>query len=137
MSTFKKFMKILRLSSSLPKDTLLAKCKELGTVAVSPSLVHSEEEIRLAAFLAERTLAQGTNIAKSMELEFLLWLSGETDLRKAFAKNDFRSEDFILVQSGKAGRRGILEALSAVEKPLALRKRATGLELERISTSRT
>ncbi|VVB97922.1 Uncharacterised protein [uncultured archaeon] len=129
-------MKILRVSSLLQKAGILEKCKSLGVAAFSPSLAGSEEQIRLAALLAEKSFAGKSNLAKTMELEFLLWLCGENDLRKAFAKNDFSPRDFLLVSFGDAGKKALLEALSAKERPLSLRKKADALELEGISLGR-
>ncbi len=129
-------MQLIRLSSRLGKPALLGKCKELGIAAFLPSLIVAEEQAELAAALARRSFAGKRNIAKTMELEFLLWLSGEGDLRSALAKNDFSPSDFFAAVFGKTGKKGALRALEAKEKPLALREKASALELEKVSLSR-
>lgn len=93
-------MKIFYLSSSLGKNKIIEKSKPFG-IAISPKLANSIEQMELAALLAEKSFKSKTNIAKTPELEFLLWLSEENDLRKAFAKNDFSSDDFYFVSLGR------------------------------------
>ncbi len=129
-------MKLLRLSSSLSRDEIISKSAGLKAVPISPQLAGRLEKLELAHALAEKSFREKSNLAKSMELEFLLWLSSENDLRKAFAKNDFSPSDFIVVFLGKCSKREALRELRAEEKPLALEKKAGALELETVSLSR-
>ena len=54
-------------------------------LAVSMNAARTEEETRLAQALAERSFAAGTNIEKKFKYEFLLWLTGKTDIKSALA----------------------------------------------------
>ncbi len=129
-------MKIFRLSSSLAKDEILEKCKKSGFTAVSPKIVDSQEQIELAHLLAKRSFRNKTNLAKNFGLEFLLWLSGENDIRQALEKNVFGNADFMLVSFKKTGKKTVLNWLKAKEKHLDLKKKASSLELEKISLGR-
>lgn len=129
-------MQVLRLSSELTKEEIAKKSKELGFVPVSATFAHSLEQLELARLLAEKSFREKANLAKIFELEFLLFLSGERDIRKALSKNDFSPKDFLLVSFGKTGKSGFLKSLDAQEKPRSLDKVATALELESISLGR-
>lgn len=129
-------MQVLRLSSALTKEEIAKKSKELGFVPVSLKFAHSMEQLELARLLAEKSFREKTNLANVFELEFLLFLCGERDIRKALSKNDFSPGDFLLVSFGKTGKSGFLAGLDAKEKPLALDAHASALELENISLGR-
>ncbi len=129
-------MKIFRLSSPLSKNEIIGKSKRSGFMPLSPKLADSIEQFELAFLLAKKAFRNRTNIAKTLGLEFLLWLSGERDLRSAFAKNDFEPEDFLLVSFGKTDKAMGFRLFCAGEKPLSLKRSAGALELEKISLSR-
>lgn len=129
-------MRIWRISSSLSKAEIIKKSKSLGFTPVSAKLANSKEELGLAHLLAKRSFRNKTNLAKVFELEFLLWLSGERDIRKALSKNDFHPSNFLLVSFKNPGKKKFLSALEAREKPLSLKPKANNLELEKISLGR-
>lgn len=129
-------MKILRLSSRLPLAGIIEKSKKLGFLPLKLGTVHSKEEFQLAHFLAKRSFKNKTNLAKIFELEFLLWLLGEKDIRRAFTKNDFSSTDFLLFSFKSLNKKRILLELNAKEKPISLKEKASSLELEKISLGR-
>ncbi len=129
-------MKILRVSSSLSKDEIIEKSGKSGFLALSSKLANSIEQFELAHLLAKKSFKNKTNLARIFELEFLLWLSGERDIRKALGKNDFSPEDFFLVSLKKPNKKSVLRELCAKEKPLSLKKVADNLELEKIALAR-
>ncbi|MFH0817687.1 MAG: hypothetical protein V1909_03570 [Candidatus Micrarchaeota archaeon] len=129
-------MQPLRLSSALSQNEIIKKSKKLGFLPLKAGLAHSIEQFQLAHFLAKRSFKNKKNLAKIFELEFLLWLSGERDIRKALSKNDFSPQDFLLVSFRKTDKKSILRELEAKEKPLVLKERPTALDLERISLGR-
>jgi tRNA threonylcarbamoyladenosine modification (KEOPS) complex Cgi121 subunit len=113
-------MKVLLAKyGSIPEDAL----------AVSLATVNSEEEIRLAQALAERAFKNKTNIAKKFKYEFLLWLTGKTDIKSALAAATPAAGDSCLVVVFK-------DQKIAGAKPAKLQKKAAPLELEKISLSR-
>ncbi|MBU0586321.1 hypothetical protein KJ780_02315 [Candidatus Micrarchaeota archaeon] len=126
-------MKILRLNSTLDNKQITERCISLGCLAFSPSLVNSEEEIKLAHFLAEKSFKNKKNIAKTLELEMLLWLCGAREIKKALQKSNFLPNDFILVCLKNSPNEKDFDAKSI---PLNLEKKAKPLDLERISLSR-
>ncbi|MFA5077047.1 MAG: hypothetical protein WC488_01330 [Candidatus Micrarchaeia archaeon] len=129
-------MQVLRLSSSLGKEEIISESKESAFIAIAPGLAHSTEALELARLLAKRSFKNKTSLAKTFGLEFLLWLSAETDLRKAFKKNDFSNSDFIIVSFRKQDKKRILKKLNAKEKPISLKRKAINSELEKISLAR-
>ncbi len=104
--------------------------------------VKSLEEIELAHHLATKAMKDGTNIARKLKYEFLLWLSGKTDIKsamKATAPAPTASDGtgdpgtgFLLICFGKCER---IEGFGTLNK-LDLKKKADPLDLERISLSR-
>ena len=89
-------MKILRVSGGDAKRL----CDELDAVAVSLDTARSIEEIELAHHLAKDSFGNGTNIAKKLKYEFLLWLSGTRDIKNAFKKTAPREgKDSIIIIS--------------------------------------
>lgn len=129
-------MKVIRASSSLSKDEIIEKSKKSGVLALSPKLASSVEQFELACILAKKSFKSKNNLARIFELEFLLWLFGERDIRKALGKNDFSPQNFILVSFKKLNKKSLLYELCAKEKPLLLKKTAGDLELEKIALGR-
>lgn len=126
-------MKIFRISSKLSKNEILLKSKKLHVIPISSALARTEEQLKIAYLLAKRNFKNKTNLAKVFELEFLLLLAGERDLRKAFAKNEFEPNNFFIISFEKINKKKIISELLANEKSLCLEKTATPFELEKIS----
>ena len=127
--------RFFRLSSELGREQINLICKARGWLAFPPSLASSEEELRLASVLAEKSVSSKTSIAHSLQFEFLLWLSGEREIRKALLKTEFSPNDFFLACFGD-GCALVPLVLEAKSKPLGLAKKASALEIERISLGR-
>jgi len=94
---------------------------------IDPAKVDTREELELAHLLARDAFGKRRNIAKQFRYEFLLWLSGKTDIKSAL-KWAGHPKDGIKI----AFRNGKM----SVSSPKKLRKKAGPLELERISLSR-
>ena len=112
-------MKILKISTdeALPEDS----------VSIRKDLVKSEEEIKLAYYLAELSFKNKNNIAKKFKYEFLLWLTGKTDIKSALAISEPKGKECIAVIFGDSKIKG---------KPSELKKAAEPLDIEKISLSR-
>ncbi len=129
-------MILLRGRSPLPEQELLQLAEKKCALLLDPAKLNSEEELLLSEKLAGNTLREKRNIARKKEKEFLLWLSASKDISSALEKYSFRNpEDFFLVCfSGK--KEELIRKFRLEEKPTGLRKKATPLEVERISLSR-
>ena len=123
-------------SAKAGRETLLAAAKGSPILLLNPQKINSEEELILAEKLAELSMAEKTAIANARENEFLLWLSAKKDISSAFGEYGFKTPENMLVVSFSQSKRQVLEMLCAKEKKLKLRKKATPLEIERISLSR-
>ena len=68
-------MLVVRGESRLGAEELLRIAMRKKIVLLNPGKVGSLEELELAHELAERSIADGTEISKNMEMnwEFLLW----------------------------------------------------------------
>ena len=95
-------------------------------VLISREKVKSSEELELAYLLAEKSFRNKKNIAKKFKYEFLLWLSGKTDINSAIKY--FKSE--------KKGKILILFKGQMKLRSAKLEKTADALDIERISLSR-
>jgi len=95
-------------------------------VLLNPEKINSTEELELAYFLAEKSFRNKKNIAKKFRYEFLLWLSGKTDISSAIKYFQTSEKRKILVLF-----KGKMKL-----KPAKLEKRAEPLDIERISLSR-
>lgn len=130
-------MFVVRVSSSLCKNALLVIAAKYELLLLRPSAASSKKEIELAFYLANKSFGTSASIAKKFHFEFLLWLSGCKDIRKAFAETTFTDEKNILVISfGSGTKKQIIDSLSAKEKKLLFSDKFEPLELERISLSR-
>ena len=129
-------MNVCCVSSALSKTQIAEKSKILGFLPVSARLVRSHDQLELAHLLAKRSFNSKTNLAKVFELEFLLWLSGETDIRQALSKNGFSPRDFFLIWFKKQNKNKLLRELRAKERPLALETSSPELYLEEVSLGR-
>lgn len=134
-------MRILRVRSALQGEGLKGALEMLDAVAVRPDAVQSVEEFSLAHHLAKRAFEKKANIARSLRVEFLLWLSGKTDIRSAVLETAPEErgggeQDFFIVVFSDAGDARACTELSAKVRPLGLKKDGEPLALERISLSR-
>jgi len=112
-------MKILKISTNtpLPEDA----------ISVRKDLVKSEEEIKLAHHLAELSFKSKKNIAKKFKYEFLLWLTGKTDIKSALRISEPKQKECIAVVFGDSTVKG---------KAHNLKRTAEPLDIEKISLSR-
>lgn len=122
-------------------DALKAELEKLDAVAVRPGIAQSAMEFGLAYHLAKSAFAKKTNIGRCMRTEFLLWLSGKTDIRSAILETVPREmgdgEDvFFVVVFSDADDETACRKLGAKMLSPALRNEGEPLALERISLSR-
>jgi len=134
-------MRILRVSCPMKPDALKAALEMLDAAAVRPGLAQSTMEFELAHHLAKSAFAKKTNIARSMRTEFLLWLSGKTDIRSAILETVPRETGgkgggFFVAVFSDADDETVCRKLGAKMLSPALRKEGEPLALERISLSR-
>lgn len=128
-------MRVSRVSTTLEMDDVEGLLAEEDAVVLRPDCVSSCEELELAALLAGKSIRNGANIANSRKYEFLLWVSGKTDIRSALHWAAPRSpKDMLLVVL--SGGKGIKRRLGAYGMPHGLCRKAEPLALERISLSR-
>lgn len=142
-------MLIVRGESSLDAEELLRRAMRKKIVLLNPGKVGSLEELELAHALAKKSLDKGTAISKNLEIEFVLWLAGKNDIRRAFEEIGFGAgKEFIAVAFG-IGKKELVAELELKEKKLGLKKvrptarymgrraKAGWEAVERISLSRT
>lgn len=125
-------MRIFRLRSSLPEKELHERLDSLDAVAVSS--IGSQEEARLAHYLAKSAFSKKKNIARQIRYEFLLWLSGKTDIKSAMKSTKPDGKQFFVIVFSDS--KDIAKKLDAKELALGLKKKGEALDLERISLSR-
>jgi tRNA threonylcarbamoyladenosine modification (KEOPS) complex Cgi121 subunit len=123
-------------SSILKAEKLLESAKKHSFLLLNPEKIHCVEELLLAEKLSELSIKEKRQIAKTRENEFLLWLSAKKDISNAFKEYGFKSPENLLIISFSQTKSQLLKALEAKEKKLNLKKKATPLEIERISLSR-
>lgn len=129
-------MLVVRGESRLPAEELLRRAMRKKILLLDAGKVGSAEELELAHELAERSIADGTAISKNPGIEFVLWLSGKKDIRRAFEEVGFRGgREFIAVSFG-IGKKELVAELGMKEKRLGLKGRAGWEAVERISLSR-
>ncbi|MFH0885341.1 MAG: hypothetical protein V1861_06545 [Candidatus Micrarchaeota archaeon] len=131
-------MRVLRLRCDVKPDALRLALDSLDAVAVRPGLAESMEEFELAHHLAKASFEKKRNIARNMRIEFLLWLSGKTDIRSAILEATPRSGDgeFFVAVFSDTDIEAVCRKLEAKKLPLSLRNEGEPLALERISLSR-
>jgi len=130
-------MLVVRGESRLGAEELLGKAMKKRMLLLNPGKVGSLGELELAHALAKKSLADGTAISKNMEIEFVLWLSGKKDIRRAFEEAGFNAgKEFIAVAFGM-GKKELIAELEMKEKKFGLKKEAGWEAVERISLSRT
>ncbi|MCI0503133.1 hypothetical protein L0Y65_00305 [Candidatus Micrarchaeota archaeon] len=131
-------MRILRLKTALGPDALRKALDDLDAVAIRPGVAESVTEFELASHLAKGSFEKKTNIARKLRYEFLLWLSGKTDIKSAMKETwpgDMKG-GFIIAVFSDGDSESTLRILNARELPLGLKKTGEQLALERISLSR-
>lgn len=121
---------------SLPLGRALRVCDGFDAMLIRPSIARSEDEFALAEFLAARSFRQGKNIARKFRYEFLLWLTGKTDIQSAMRISAPDSGEAILIMFHKEDKKRLLSGLLAKEKKLRLARMADSVRLENISLSR-
>lgn len=126
-------MRIYAISSTIKGKNLQDALLDYEAAVIEPA--YSIEEIKLAAYLAEKSFKGKRNIAKKKKYEFLLWLSGKTDLKSAFRITNPKGDRMALVVFS-GSKRGILEKLEAENIKMSLQEKADPLDIERISLSR-
>jgi len=134
-------MRIFRLKSGLDAKSLHHELDRIDAIAVRCSAVSSTQELELAHHLAENSFSKEKNIARSMRYEFLLWLSGKTDIKSAMKASEPDGKEFFIIvfsksESGDREPGTVCRMLSAEMLPLCLEKEGDPLALERISLSR-
>lgn len=129
-------MHVLRCSSPLRLREALARLGKEPVLLLDPAKVSSGEELLLADRLAKSSIRRGRAISKSHAVEFLLWLSGRTDIRSAFSSFGAKSAEDMLIISFGPGSKKLAALLELKEKKLNLPKSASPEMIERISLSR-
>lgn len=131
-------MRILRLRSGLGQEALRKALDGLDAAAIRVGMAESVEEFELAAHLAKSAFLKKTNIARSMRMEFLLWLSGKTDIRSAVKATEPEggAGEFIVAIFSNVDVDAACRRLGARKLPNDLKERGGPLALERISLSR-
>jgi tRNA threonylcarbamoyladenosine modification (KEOPS) complex Cgi121 subunit len=130
-------MLFLRVESKLDPKTRLRKLEEIDAIAISITAIEYREEVDLALYLAEKAFAKKTKIARKLKYEFILWLAGKRDIKRAMeATAPKEGGEFFVAVFSDLGEDGVLKALDAKKLPLGLGKKSDPLRLERISLSR-
>jgi len=118
----------------LDKKQIMELLKSNCLLLLNPKKINSTDELLLAEKLAADAFKEKRNIAKNFDNEFLLWLAASTNISSAFREYSFQSPQDILVISFT--KKDPTKTFLLEEKPLKLRKKATPLEIERISLAR-
>lgn len=128
-------MLVVRGESRLGAEELLRIAMEKRILLLNPEKVSSLEELELAYALAKKSLEDGTAISKNLEIEFVLWLAGKRDIRRAFEEIGWKKGELIAVAFG-IGKKELISELELKEKKLGLKKEAEAMAIEKISLSR-
>ncbi len=87
-------MRLVYAKSTLSQDELVGILIENESFQlVDPYFLASEKQAELALYCAKHN----SWLAKSLKNEFLLWLAGEHEVRKAIGKAGIKSNVFVLV----------------------------------------
>ncbi len=130
-------MLIVRGESRLAAEEVLRRARGRGIVLLNPGKVGSLEELELAYALAKKSIAGGKAVSEKMEVEFVLWLAGKRDIRRAFEEVGWngKGKELIAVSFGM-WRKELFAELELREKKLGLNEEAGWEAVERISLSR-
>jgi len=129
-------MLTLFAESDLGIEELLERSAKLDALVLDPSVAESKEELELSFYLAKKSLSKKSALAKKMKYEFLLWLTGKTDIRSAMKKSTPKNANELLIMILSGKKEHVLKTLGANEKKKTLKKIADQLRLEEISLSR-
>ena len=124
-------------SSKLKKEELLNLAEKEGILLLNPKKLNSEQELLLADKLAQNAIKEKRNLAKKPEKEFLLWLAAKKDISSALKEYGFQTPKQILLISFKKTKQQLITQFQLKETKLTLTKKATPMQIERISLSRT
>ncbi len=97
-----------------------------NSVLIRNDLVKSVEEVKIAYYLTERSFERGRNLAKKKKLEFLLWLTGSTDIESAVKRSKPQGIGLVI----------ILDGPEISENKSGLDNTADPLDIEKITLSR-
>ena len=122
--------------SALCVGELLKRSGGMEALVLDPSAAESLEELELALHLARKSFGAKTALAKKLKYEFLLWLTGKTDIKSAMVKSAPKDPGNLLIVLLGGSKAHVLKELEAREKKKALKKNADALRLEEISLSR-
>ncbi len=128
-------MLIVRGESRFGAEELLRIAMGKRIVLLDAGKIKSVEELELAHELAKKSLERGNAISKNLEIEFVLWLSGKRDIRRAFEEIGWKKGEVVAVSFG-IEKKEITELLDLKEKKLGLETEAGWEAVERISLSR-
>lgn len=115
---------------------------ELSVLIIKAELVKSIEELKLAEYLTNRAFADKKNIATKYKYEFLLWLCGKSDIKRAIeVTKPKENEEALLIiindNDQQAARKILINAkIKIINETGDLTNEASALALERISLSR-
>ncbi len=124
-------------SSKLSKEELLNAAEQEGTLLLNPKKLNSEQELFLAEKLTNNAIKEKRNLAKKQEKEFILWLAAKKDISSALKEYGFQTPKQLVLISFKKTKQQIIKQFQLKETKPKLRKKATPLQIERISLSRT
>jgi tRNA threonylcarbamoyladenosine modification (KEOPS) complex Cgi121 subunit len=129
-------MIVLFAKSELGLSELLERSARLDALVVDPSVAGSIEELNLAFHLAKKSILKKRSLAKKLKYEFLLWLTGKTDIRSAMKKSAPKNAKDLLIVIFSGTKEHVLKTLRANEVKKSLEKNADSLRIEEISLSR-
>jgi tRNA threonylcarbamoyladenosine modification (KEOPS) complex Cgi121 subunit len=129
-------MIVLFAKSELEIKELLERSAGLDALVLDPLVAMSKEELELGFHLSKKTLLKKSCLAKKMKYEFMLWLTGKTDIRSAMEKSAPKNADDLLIVIFSGKKEHVLKSLRANEKKGTLKAGADPLRLENISLSR-
>jgi tRNA threonylcarbamoyladenosine modification (KEOPS) complex Cgi121 subunit len=113
----------------------IAKLAGKDVLLVEPSLVSTKKQLELALHLALKAFEGEKNIARDFKLEFLLWLTGKTDIKSALSCSRPKGKEaLVVIFSGD--KKNILRKIGAEETRKKLEDKFDAVMLERISLSR-
>ncbi len=127
-------MRIFIVETETTGKTLHAALDRLDAVAVKDG--KTLEEFELANHLAKRAFENRANIARSYRYEFLLWLSGKRDIKRAMKETEPSERRFIVAVFSDSDEKDVLSALNAEVVKKNLPRKSEPLALEKISLSR-
>jgi len=124
-------------SSKLKKEGLLNIAEKEGILLLNPRKLNSEQELLLADKLTQNAIKEKRNLAKKPEKEFLLWLAAKKDISSALKEYGFQTPKQMILISFKKTKAQLIKQFHLKETKLTLKKKATPMQIERISLSRT